>query len=80
MIAPDRRFLLAGFAAAGMLRALPGLAASKPGPGLHFGPAHAFSFQGLRAQAKALAAMPYQAVEPPAAAINSTEGIEFRVV
>jgi glucans biosynthesis protein len=75
MIAPDRRFLLAGFAAAGMLRALPGLAASKPGPGLRFGPAHAFSFQGLRAQAKALAAMRYQAVEPPAAAI--IQGVDF---
>ena len=76
MIAPDRRFLLAGFAAAGLLPSLPGFAASKnPPAGLHFGPPHAFSFEALRQQAKKLATVPYQRQEPPAKAI--IQGVDF---
>jgi glucans biosynthesis protein len=73
----DRRFLLAGFAAAGLFPAVPGLGAPKvPVPaGLRLGKPHAFSFDGLRAQAKKLAAGPYQAVEPPAKAV--IQGVDF---
>ncbi len=72
MFAPDRRFLLAGFAAAGLL---PAFGAPKAAPGLRFGPPHAFSFEGLRERARKLASVPYQAVEPPAKAI--IQGVDF---
>jgi glucans biosynthesis protein len=72
----DRRFLLAGFAAAGLFPARPGLGAPKPPPeGLRLGKPHAFSFDGLRAQAKKLASGPYQAAEPPAKAV--IQGVDF---
>lgn len=74
----DRRLLLAGLAAAGALPALPGLGASAPkapAAGLRLGKSHIFSFEGLKTQARKLAASPYQASEPPAKAI--IEGVDF---
>src|ERR1019366_8765777 len=73
MFAPDRRFLLAGFAAAGLLPAF-GAPKAVP-PGLRFGPPHAFTFEGLRGRAQKLSSAPYQAVEPPAKAI--IQGVDF---
>src|SRR5580698_8569134 len=75
MFAPNRRFLLAGFAAASLFPALPGQAQPKPPPGLKLGPAHPFSFDGLKARARKLAATAYQAQEPPAKAI--IQGVDF---
>ncbi|HXS05211.1 MAG TPA: glucan biosynthesis protein D [Rhizomicrobium sp.] len=79
MFAPDRRFLLAGIVAAGLFPALPGRAQTKAlpktPPGLRLGAAHTFSFDGLKARAKKLAASAYQAQEPPAKAI--IQGVDF---
>lgn len=78
MLSFDRRRLLLGLAAA--------LAAGTPASGqvraatsgptsLRFGPARPFSFEGLRAQAQALSALPYRKVSPRAHAIIA--GIDY---
>ncbi|HEY2835478.1 MAG TPA: glucan biosynthesis protein [Rhizomicrobium sp.] len=74
MFLPDRRFLLAGFAAASLFPASPGRAQPVPA-GLRLGPEGLFSFDGLKDQARKLAASPYQAQEPPAKAI--IQGVDF---
>jgi glucans biosynthesis protein len=72
----DRRFLLAAFAAAGVLPTLPAFGAPKAAPaGLRFGLPHAFTYEGLRSQAQKLATIPYKSIAPPAKAI--IEGVDF---
>ena len=78
MLSFNRRRLLMSLAAslAGMTAASAISATSRPTPaGLGFGPAHPFSFDSLKAQARALAARPYRDVPSPAAAI--IQGIDF---
>jgi periplasmic glucans biosynthesis protein len=77
MLSFDRRRLLAGFFACAApvlssraLAATSGLTSSA----LRLGPGRGFTFDGLKAQAKALAARPYQPPPPPAAALS---GIDF---
>src|SRR5580698_111599 len=81
MLSFDRRGMLAALAAtlgpascgalsSRALAATSGLTSSA----LRLGPARAFSFDSLKAQAKALAARPYQPPPPPAAALS---GIDF---
>ena len=74
MFLPDRRFLLAGFAAASLFPVASGRAQPAPA-GLKLGPEGPFSFDGLKDQARKLAASPYQAQEPPAKAI--IQGVDF---
>jgi glucans biosynthesis protein len=75
MIAPNRRFLLAGFAAAGLLPALPGFGAPKEQTGLRLGSPHPFTFDALRERARKLAGKAYQPVESPAKAV--IQGVDF---
>ena len=74
MFLPDRRFLLAGFAAASLFPASSSRAQPAPA-GLKLGPEGPFTFDGLKDQARKLAASPYQAQEPPAKAI--IQGVDF---
>jgi len=74
MFLPDRRFLLAGFAAASLFPVASGRAQPAPA-GLRFGPEGPFSFDDLKDQARKLAASPYMAQEPPAKAI--IQGVDF---
>ncbi|GGE29101.1 glucans biosynthesis protein [Gemmobacter megaterium] len=63
---PDRRDLLGALLATGGFFLLPKLAQAA-GPAL--GPAHPFSFEGLKETARALAAQPWQPAEIPDAAV-----------
>ncbi|HXR95649.1 MAG TPA: glucan biosynthesis protein [Rhizomicrobium sp.] len=78
----DRRDVIAGLAALGLLPA--SARAAEPGPGLKLGPPRPFSFEALRAQAKKLAGQTYQPVEAPAKAIiqsvdfDKVQKIRFR--
>jgi glucans biosynthesis protein len=83
MFLPDRRFLLAGFAAASLFPASQSRAQPAPA-GLRLGPPRPFSFEALKEQAQTLARSPYEAQEPPAKAIiqsvdfDKVQKIRFR--
>ena len=72
----DRRDFLARAAGAGLVlgAGIPRALAQSAPADLQFGPANPFSYEVLQTRAKALAAAPYQAPEPPAPAlINSLD-------
>jgi glucans biosynthesis protein len=77
MLCFDRRMLLMGLGALAGMTAGPSISAtSRPTRGGPvFGPAHPFSFDLLKARARALATRPYRSTASPAAAI--IQGIDF---
>lgn len=72
---PDRRTLLAGAAATATLAALGFSPVALAQQGLKLGAAEAFSFDGLKARARDLAARPYQA--PPSPRADVLERIDY---